>query len=104
MDPYISKVDLISKLIPGAVITGKAVRVTFSEKFISTLMNAAMGAGLDARYEPEITFMETNNIAMVGNYMAGAGLGGNAAGFAKQQMNNAPMYQTPYAANGFGRY
>lgn len=104
MDPYITKVDLIAKLIPGAIITGKAVRVTFSEKFITMLMNAAMAAGLDARYEPEITFMETNNIAMVGNYMAGAGLSGNAAGFAKQSMNNAPMYQTPYSAGGYNRY
>lgn len=103
MDPYITKVDLIAKLIPGAVITGKAVRVTFSAKFIETLINAAMGAGLDARYEPEIKFVETNNIAMMGNYMAGAGLGANSAGFAKQQMNNAPLYNTPYAA-GPSRY
>ena len=104
MDPYITKVDLISKLIPGAVITGKAVRVTFSAKFINTLINAAMGAGLDARYEPEIKFVETNNLAMVGNYMAGAGLDGGASGFAKQQMNNAPLYATPYSTNGATRY
>lgn len=62
-----------------------------------------MGAGLDARYEPEIKFVETNNLAMVGNYMSGAGLDAGSAGFAKQQLNNAPMYATPYAT-GPGRY
>lgn len=52
-DPYLTKVGIISKLIPSAEITGKATRVTFHSEFITTLISSVVSAGLDVRYEPE---------------------------------------------------
>ena len=103
MDPYLTKVDLISKLIPDAVITGKASRVTFKANFINTLIQSAMAAGLDATYEPAIKFVETTNLNVMSTYIQGAGVS-NAAGFARQtSVQNGHMYNTPYTNVGYGR-
>lgn len=102
-DPYLAKVEVIAQLIPDAEITGKAIRVTFSNKFITTLSNAATAAGLDVRYEPEIKFAENQNIAILGNYLANAGID-NAAGFARQQMHQGSNFATQYSGMGYGRY
>jgi len=103
MDPYITKVDIISKLIPDARITGKCTRVTFTAFFIQTLIDAAMRAGLDARYEPAITFAETSNLSILDNYLAGAGVN-NVAGFARTATAQGPSWTTPYSHAGYGRY
>lgn len=104
LDPYLSKVEIISKLIPTAVITGKAIRVTFTEKFISTLMMAATQAGLNAIYEPVIKFAETNNLGVMNSYLAGASINNPTTGFATQQMQTGPVYYTPYAMQGAARW
>jgi len=101
-DPYLAKVEVISQIIPEAEITGKAIRVTFSNKFITTLSNAATAAGLDVRYEPEIKFAENQNIAILGNYLANAGID-NAAGFARQQMHQGNNFATNYSGMGYNR-
>jgi len=103
MDPYLTKVDIIAKLIPSAVITGKAIRVTFTGEFISLLTNAAMAAGLNARYEPKIEFAETNNLSVMGSYINAAGIN-NAAGFATQQAASGPVFNTNYSHAGHGRW
>lgn len=103
LDPYLTKVDIISKIVPDAEINGKAVRVTFSSKFITTLVNAAAAAGLDARYEPEIKFVESNNISIMGNYLANAGIT-NASGFAREHINAGPSFATQYSGMGQFRW
>ena len=104
MDPYITKIEVISKLIPNAVITGKAIRVTFTEKFVNTLMASATQAGLNAIYEPVIKFAETNNLGVMNSYLAGASINNANTGFATQQMQTGPVYYTPYAMQGGARY
>ena len=104
MDPYLTKVEIISNLVPSAVITGKAIRVTFTEKFISTLINSATNAGLDAIYEPAVKFAETNNIGIISNYIGNASLNNANVGFARQQMASGPVYTTPYANTGLHRF
>jgi len=104
MDPYLTKVEIIAKLIPTAVITGKAVRVTFTDKFITTLINAATNAGLDAIYEPAVKFAETNNLGIISNYFANASVQSGNVGFARQQMASGPVYTTPYTTTGYNRY
>ena len=104
MDPYLTKVEIISKLIPSAVITGKAVRVTFTDKFITTLINAATAAGLDAIYEPAVKFAETNNLGIMSNYFANASVQHGNVTFARQQMASGPVYTTPYVNTGYNRF
>lgn len=103
IDPYLTRVDIISKLIPDAVIRGKFVRVTFTSKFIATLSAAAMGSGLSIRYEPEIKFVEDNNLAVMGSYLAGAGIQG-ATGFAREFVQVGPSYNTQYTTAGQYRF
>ena len=102
-DPFISKVDIISKLIPNAVISGKAIRVTFTANFINTLMNAAAEAGLNANYEPSIKFVETTSLEVLNQYMAGAGVNSQAT-FARQATQAGPSWSTPYSTVGSYRY
>lgn len=103
MDPYLTRVDIISKLIPDAVIRGKFVRVTFTSKFVTALSSAAIASGLSIRYEPEIKFAEDNNLAIMGSYLAGAGIQG-ATGFAREYIQAGPSYNTAYTTAGYHRF
>ena len=102
LDPYTTRVDIISKLVPSAVITGRTVRVTFTSEFITTLMAAATASGLDLSYEPEVKFAETNNLGIMSGVLANAGVG-NIGGFSTRS-NTGPVYQTSYSNVGYGRY
>ena len=104
IDPYISKVDVISKIVPSAEITGKAIRVTFNPLFISTLSAACAQAGFETRYDPVINFNEANNISVIGNYLSNAGISSQAADFARSFGGGQNTYQTPFANNGYNRY
>lgn len=104
LDPYITKVEVISALIPNAEITGKAFRVTFTDQFISELTKAAAAAGLDMSYEPEVRFNENVNINIMANYL---NLGGitNVGGVARENSNiNGINYSTTYSHMGYNRY
>lgn len=102
-DPYLTKVDIISKLIPDAEINGKAVRVTFSAKFLSTLFQSAVAAGLDPRYEPAVSFAESTSIGVMSQYLQGVN-GANAGNFQRMQTASAPGVNTPYSWMGANRY
>lgn len=95
IDPYVSKVDIISKLVSNAEISGKAFRCTFNPKFISALSAACAQAGLETRYDPEIQYNEQSNIAVLGDYLANAGVSQDASGFARAYASGA-SYQTPW--------
>ena len=104
LDPYISKVEVISALIPNAEITGKAFRVTFNSEFISELTKAAAAAGLDMSYEPEVRFNENVNINIMGNYLNLGGIG-NIGGFARENsVINGVNYSTTYSHMGVNRF
>lgn len=103
-DPYVEKVKVIAKVIPDAEISRKAIRVTFTPKFIMTLAEAARSAGLDAKFEPEVVFAETTNYDLMSAYYGSTGVS-NASGFARQHFNAGNGFNySPYANVGFGRY
>lgn len=103
-DSFLTKVKILSKLIPDAVIEGKATRVTFSSKFILALTQAAAAAGLNPAYKPETTYAETTSISMLGNYFNGAGIGNAATSFARESVNSGPTFNTLYSGVGYGRH
>ncbi len=103
MDPFLTKTEIISNLIPDAEISGKAVRVTFTQNFIRALVNGAATAGLNANYEPEYFINEQHNIGMIGDYLAGAGLS-NVSGFARQTTHAGPSFNTNFSNMGYNRY
>lgn len=103
LDPYLTKIKIISKIIPSAEITGKAVRVTFTSNFINTLENAAVASGLNVRYAPQIEFAESNNLAIMSSYLKNAGIK-STSGFTQINSNTGPNYSTPYTNVGYNRY
>lgn len=101
-DPFLSKVDVISKIIPSARVTGKATRCTFNAKFINMLSSAVIQAGLRVDYEAEIKFTENANLSVLSSCFNTAGIGGNVTGFAREAIQTGPNYNTPYTHTGFG--
>lgn len=102
VDPYMTKVRIISALIPGAIITGKAVRVTFSAKFITTLEAAAAASGLNVKYEPQVNFTESTTLNIMNNYLNNAGISSGAT-YAQPLTQAGPNYSTNYGAVWYGR-
>lgn len=102
-DPFGTKVDIISKLIPDADISGKATRVTFTTEFITTLANAATAAGFSTRYKASYVFEQASNIGEVGSYLQRAGVS-DVTGFASQAMNSGPSYNFGYSNVGYNKY
>jgi len=102
IDPYTKRIEIISKLFPSAVITGKVARVSFTSEFIETLMNAAIKAGLNLSYTPIINRSEVHNLAVMGGYINNGGIN-NLGGFNTRQ-NVGQTYQTPYSNAFSGRY
>jgi hypothetical protein len=104
VDSFLTRVDVISKIVPDAEINGKAIRVTFTPEFITTLTNSAVSAGLDVSYEPEIVFTENTGIGLAGQFYGNAGVTG-ASGFARHRFNNTQQqFNTGYSNMGIGRY
>ena len=103
MDPYLTKVDVISRIIPNAEITGRGVRVTFTSTFIETLVAAAMRAGFAVRYEPEMKLLEQNNLSITSGLLNNAVLN-NVSGFARQNVVMGPNFNTSWVNSGYGRF
>lgn len=106
VNSFAAKAEIIASLIPDAIINGQAVRVTFTSKFISTLVSAAIGAGLTANYEPKVLFEEQYNLGMVGDIMNGAGIQAGAGSFGSQHINAGPQFNMDSTFNnmGYNRY
>lgn len=98
-DPYVSKIDVISKLNIKAEITGKAIRCTFSPEFISALSDAANRAGFETRCDPKIDYSEQSTISVLGDYLANAGISQEVTGFARTYQGGGNNYQTPWVQN-----
>lgn len=103
-DPFITKVNIISKFIPDAKIDGKAVRITFNGKFIKELSAAAIAAGLNIGYSPTISMAENNDIRIMASALSGAGVGQGTAGFAREFTQQGATYNTRFVNTGIGRY
>lgn len=101
-DPYLTKVDIISKIIPGAEITGKAARVTFTSKFMAALDQAAIEAGLNLRYEPELKDIEDSNLGIMEGYFSPAAFA-EGPGYARPNVFSGPNYNTPWLSSGSWR-
>lgn len=99
VDPYLTKVDVISHIIPKAEITSKAVRVTFTATFINTLVDSAIKAGLNVRYEPEVKLHEVSNLSGLYGYNSAASIG-DVSRFARQNVATGPNYNTFWVTNG----
>lgn len=105
-DPYTTKLDVISKLVPNAIIRGKAARVTFTSEFIATLTNAVTAAGLAINMTPEFRLLDQagNNFSMVSNYIRDAGIN-NIGSYTRLRANGNPnAYATPYGVYGGFRF
>ena len=72
---YFAKVDVISKIVPDAVITGKATRLSFTSKFINHFKEALRAIGFTAIHEPSVNlFGNTYDLQMVTAYYDPYGL------------------------------
>lgn len=104
-DPFGLKIEGIAELVPDAVISGSAVRVTFRPEFIDTLASAARACGLELSYEPEVS-VDTGLI----NWSGMASFAGinpaNTGGLAREFIGNTPtQIYSPYTTmGGFGRF
>ena len=103
LDPYLTKVDIISLITPKAKITGRGVRVTFTTKFINELSTAVAAAGLTVRYESEVKLLEQNNFNFTNGLISNAVLN-NVAGFARPNVVAGPGLRMNYSNVGFGRF
>lgn len=99
-DNFITKVGIINSLIPEADITGKAVRVTFSYKFLELLANSIAQAGLRPSYDPEVRLQAQSNLSIMNSYYANAGLSSNFGGFGTQDVTRGPAFSTGYGTMG----
>lgn len=103
-DNFITKVNIISQLCKDAVITNKAIRVTFTNDFLTALSEAAKRAGLVCRYKMDFTINPTRSINVVSNYFDRAGLGNGRLGFLNYQGGNRSSYTTRLANTGYTRW
>lgn len=103
LDPFITKIDIINKLIPNAEITGKAIRVTFSSDFINELTRAAISAQFNASFEPEVKLNTDRSLSIMSSIYGAAGINNNA-GFARENIQSGPNFNTAYSYAGLHRY
>lgn len=104
LDPYLTKVDIISKFAPDAEILQKSVRVTFHGKFLETLMMAVAQAGLDVRYEPLIKLAQSTDIGIMSGVYGNAAVGSHAGFVRANQLDGGPNFQTGYSHIGMGKW
>ena len=100
-DPFGLKVEGIAELVPDAVISGSATRVTFTSDFIITLTSAAIGSGIRIVYEAAVS-TDTGLINWAGLPDTFGGIGQAAySGIATQFAGNTQAsYYSPYTNMG----
>lgn len=99
INPFITKVEIINKIVPNAEINGKGTRVTFTNEFISTLERCAAEAGLKANFEPQVKLAVDQNLSIMSSLYGAAGLQ-TQAGFAHEYFQAGPTFVTPYSNVG----
>ena len=86
---FLERVDIINRIMPDAVITGKAYRVTFHPEFITTLTSAVKAAGMSTQVDPLMTFNRGIDITAAATTFAHAGI------------SQIPTFQTSFSPNNF---
>jgi hypothetical protein len=99
VNPFKTKVEIINKIVPNAEITGKATRVTFTNKFITTLELAARQAGLIATFNPDVRIGSAQNLSIMASIYGNAGIQ-STADYAKEYIQAGPSFATPYSNVG----
>ena len=97
---YLERIDIISQRAPKAVITGKAIRLTFSNMFIATLKEAAAKAGLNPQSMQAVQLSNIANLNGIGNMLSGAGL--TSTGFGTTYVPN--QSRNNFGNNPYGNY
>lgn len=99
-DPYITKVNILNRIKPDAVVTGKATRVVFTTEFITTLSAALRQVNFTPVYDSNVQLSTNSNISMLANLYGGAGIK-SGTGFAQPNISNAGTnFFVPYANGG----
>ena len=99
VNPFKTKVEIINRIVPNAEITGKATRVTFTNKFISTLEAAARQAGFIASFNPDVRLGSAQNLSIMASIYGNAGIT-SQADYAKEFIQAGPSFATPYSNVG----
>lgn len=104
-DNFITKTNVISQLCKDAKITGKAIRVTFTNAFLSELANAASRAGFRCKYKTEFTINPTRSINVVSSYFDRAAIADGRQSFLNYQgINRGANYATRFVDDGYRRW
>jgi len=101
IDSYSTKVDIINHIIPNASITGKALRVGFSDDFIAMLHNSAERAGFTPGLVADVIYTENNDLTMISDFLGDAGISG--VGFQRTNSFNSKYAPNFNMFNGGGR-
>lgn len=104
VDNFITRVNVISQIVKDAVITSKAVRVTFTSDFIYALQQAATEAGFSCKFKSDFSINPVQSIAVDSNYFDRGAIGGRNLGFLYHQGPNRSTYSTRYIGGGYGRW
>jgi len=99
IDPFLTRTEIISTIIPDSIINGKAIRATFTSAFVQTLTAAMERCGVSARYEATTVINQNYSTTQFTDYLSSAGLSGNG-GFARQNTFNGSGYSVPYGYMG----
>lgn len=100
VDSYTTRLDIISQIIPTAIIRGKATRVFFTGAFISKLNSSISLAGISPSYNalvPDYGNTFAGSIASFDNSLQSAAFNGNLTGFNSNTGGNT--FHNPYTGN-----
>lgn len=103
IDSYMTRVDIISKFIPSAEITGKATRVTFHNKFLQTLASSVTSLGFIINCEPLVRFTNVSSMGNMGQHFGNAAFS-QGLGFVSDTGIGNSTFNTSYSNLGLGRF
>ena len=77
VEPFITKLNVISDFVKDAVISSKAIRVTFTGEFLTELLEAAARAGFVCKYKSDFSIRPISNIGVVRGTLNRGAIGSN---------------------------
>lgn len=108
IDPFITKLNVVSDFVKDAVITSKAIRVTFTGEFLSELLEAAARAGFVCKYKSDFSIRPISNIGVVRGTLNRGAIASNIASGAFNNTYGGRVgtvnYRAGYSRMGYGRY
>lgn len=108
IEPFITKLNVISDFVKDAVITSKAIRVTFTGEFLTELLEAAARAGFVCKYKSDFSIKPISNIGVVRGTLNRGAIGSNLAHGAFNNTYGGRVgsvnYRAGYGRMGYGRW